>query len=108
MKKCGYVYLLSEWGKDGVYKIGVTKGKLENRIKKLQTGNSNEIYLVDYYETDIPYHIEGYLHRKFFIENVKNEWFELNVDEIMHFKEYCIEGEKIAESLKDNPFFKPK
>ena len=49
MAKIGFIYLLGDWNKEGVYKIGVTTGKIENRIKKLQTGNSGEIYIVDYF-----------------------------------------------------------
>ena len=40
----GYVYLLKEDGDNVMYKIGVTKSpKIEDRIKKLQTGNGNRI-----------------------------------------------------------------
>ena len=46
----GFVYLLGDWGKEKTYKIGVTRGKIEKRIKSLQTGNSGEIYIVDYFE----------------------------------------------------------
>ena len=48
MEKKGYVYLLGDFDKEGAYKIGVTRGTIERRIKKLQTGNSGEIYIVDY------------------------------------------------------------
>ena len=42
----GYVYLLKEDGDNVMYKIGVTKSpKIEDRIKKLQTGNGNRIIL---------------------------------------------------------------
>ena len=45
MAKSGYVYLLADGLNDGIYKIGVTTGSIENRIKKLQTGNAGEIYI---------------------------------------------------------------
>ena len=44
---------LIQSGQDNTFKIGVTRGSIEKRIKKLQTGNSEEIFLVNYYETDI-------------------------------------------------------
>ena len=42
----GCVYLLGDWDKENRYKIGVTRGDVDKRIKKLQTGNSGEIYLI--------------------------------------------------------------
>ena len=48
----GYVYLLT----DGeFFKIGVTKGSIEKRIKKLQTGNPNNIAIVNYHLTEYPF-----------------------------------------------------
>ena len=41
----GYVYVLGDFTKANIYKIGVTRGNVEKRIKKLQTGNSGEIFL---------------------------------------------------------------
>ena len=50
-----FVYLLGDAGQDNVFKIGMTRGPVEKRIKQLQTGNSEEIYLVNCYETDYPF-----------------------------------------------------
>lgn len=72
-KKKGYVYLLGDWEKDGVYKIGVTRGTIERRIKKLQTGNSGEIYIVDYFQTEHPFFIERWMHIKYNSKKVMNE-----------------------------------
>ena len=55
MLECGYgwVYLLKEDGDDSLCKIGVTKcDKVEDRIKKLQTGNGNKIRLVSSFLTN--------------------------------------------------------
>jgi len=87
--KRGYVYLLGDFGKDGIYKIGVTTGTIENRIKKLQTGNSGEIYIVDYYQTDHPFYVEKWMHRKYCGKNIKNEWFEMDISNIVSFKDDC-------------------
>lgn len=106
--KNGYVYLLGDWGKEGTYKIGVTTGSIENRIKKLQTGNSGEIYIVNYYQTKYPFFLEKWLHRKFFKENIKNEWFELDSEQVFSFKDECKKIEDMIEVMKDNPFFKIK
>ena len=91
-----------------MFKIGVTKNSIESRIKKLQTGNGNEIFLVNFYETDYPFYIEHMLHPKHFPDKKLNEWFELDFDSVMNFKDDCIFFEKLAETMKDNPFFGKK
>lgn len=106
--KKGIVYLLGEWGKDGFYKIGVTKGSLEHRIKKLQTGNSGEIYVVSYFESEHPFFIEKQLHFKYKSHRAIGEWFELTQEEMLNFKKDCTEIEDMIEIMKDNPFFPKK
>ena len=96
-EKKGYVYLLGDWEKDGVFKIGVTRGTIERRIKKLQTGNSGEIYLVSYFQTDHPFFIEKWMHLKYHKENVLNEWFELGIQDIVNFRKNCQEFEDFYE-----------
>lgn len=100
----GYVYLLGDWTRDGVYKIGVTRGDIDKRIKKLQTGNSGEIYLVDFWKTEHPFLMEKNLHLKFYGKKIMNEWFELDFEETKNFKKYCSDIEKMFEAVKDNPF----
>lgn len=98
----GYVYLLCDGEK---FKIGMTKQKdINKRIKELQTGNPNEIWLHSYYETDNPLKIEKLMHAKHHMTNIKNEWFDLSVSDVLNFKKNCKECERILEILKDNPF----
>lgn len=98
----GFVYLLCDGEK---FKIGMTHKKdINNRIKELQTGNPNEIWLRNYYETDHPEKIEQMIHTKYKTSNIFNEWFDLNVEQVIKFKQNCILCEEILESLKDNPF----
>lgn len=104
--KKGFVYLLGDTSNDGIYKIGVTRGDIGKRIKKLQTGNSGEIFLCDYFDTDYPFFIESRLHTLFSDKNVLNEWYELTLEERKNFKEICKKEEKMVDALKDNPFFK--
>lgn len=106
--KKGYVYLLGDWEKEGIFKIGVTKGAIEHRIKKLQTGNAGEIYIVAFYHTEHPFFLEKQLHFKFQGKRVMNEWFQLSNEEILDFKKTCQEVENMIEDLKDNPFFPKK
>lgn len=104
----GCVYLLGDWEKDNVYKIGVTRGSIEKRIKKLQTGNSGEIYLVNSFETKHPFLMEKMLHTRFFGNRVLNEWFELTPEEVIGFKRTCQEIKENIDALEDNYFFKKK
>lgn len=105
MNKKGYVYLLADGLKDGIYKIGVTRGTIENRIKKLQTGNAGELYICRYFQTNIPFFIEKHLHLQFFPKKIKNEWFNLSDEEVLDFHNRCAKIEEIYNTLKDNYFF---
>ena len=100
----GYVYLICDNANE-LYKIGVTKSNIEKRIKKLQTGNATELFLVNYHESNYPYRIESMLHNRFKSQNVLNEWFELSKDDVTNFKNICLQIENMIKSLKDNPFF---
>jgi hypothetical protein len=101
-----FVYLLGDAGQDNCFKIGITRGKVEKRIKQLQTGNGEEIYLVNFYETDYPFFLERSLHLKFFPDKKRNEWFTLPVEDVINFKKYCKEFEDTARTLQENPFAK--
>ena len=98
----GFVYLLCDGDK---FKIGMTKHKdINKRIKELQTGNPYKIWIRDYYETNNPLKIEKMMHARHASSNIKNEWFDLTAEEVINFKNECIQCEKILEALKDNPF----
>ncbi len=103
-----FVYLLCDSGQDSCFKIGVTRGSLENRIKKLQTGNGEEIFLADYFETDYPFFVEKLMHQRHYAEKKLNEWFTLTEKERLKFKAECSEIEQIAKELENNPFSKGK
>ena len=101
----GCVYLIADWDKEHRYKIGVTRGDVYNRIKKLQTGNSGEIYLVDKFETDHPFLMEKMLHNRYYGSKVLGEWFELTDEELKTFRTNCENIKEAIESLKDNYYF---
>ena len=101
-----FVYLLCDFGHDNMFKIGITRGDIEKRIKKLQTGNGSEIFLVNYYETEYPFFIEKMMHNKHFNSHKRGEWFSLETYDVSNFIKQCKECEEIALSLKDNPFAK--
>ena len=50
--KSAFVYLL-KIQENGIYKIGVSKN-VEKRVKQLQTGNTEQIYLVNKFHSNYP------------------------------------------------------
>lgn len=102
-----FVYLIGEINNDNTFKIGVTKHKdISKRIAELQTGNSQELYIKNYFETKYPYKLEKMLHRHYQNKNILNEWFELSNEDVKDFNNICLKYNDILNSLKDNPFFK--
>ena len=98
----GYVYLLT----DGeFFKIGVTRGSIEKRIKKLQTGNPDNITIVNYHLTEYPFKLESALHARHAHQRINNEWFDLNVNDVTNFKQECEKIDQMFDQLKGNPFF---
>lgn len=84
----GYVYLMCDANSD-LYKIGVTTGSVEDRMKKLQTGNGNEIHIISYFKSEKPFRLERTLHKLFYVKNSLNEWFSLGAEDVLNFKETC-------------------
>ena len=106
-EKKGYVYLLGDFEKEGSYEIGVTRGTIEHRIKKLQTGNSGEIYIVDYFQTEHPFFIEKWMHIAYGNKKILNEWFMLDLDDLKMFKNKCQRFEDLynhSHKNKNNDF----
>ena len=103
----GLVYLIGELDNGGNrYKIGSTRGKtVTNRLKQLQTGSSNELYVKEAYKTDHPFKLEKMLHNRFKSSSLIGEWFELNKRDVEDFRGICEHLEDIIDSLKDNPFY---
>jgi hypothetical protein len=103
------VYLLCEYGSSPErYKIGITRGDVEKRIKQLQTGSSNEITLISTYKSPHFLKIESLLHTEYskYSTDGGSEWFELPTDEVFCFKDKCNTYHKTFESLIKfgNPF----
>lgn len=102
----GFVYLLGDFEQENIYKIGITRKNIDKRIKQLQTGNSGEIFLLKFYETEYPFLIERFLHQKFKVKNKKGEWFYLEPENVHNFEKLCKDFEETIISLKDNYYFK--
>ena len=102
----GFVYLIGEENEENKYKIGSTKcSDVNKRLKQLQTGNSNQLFIKEYYETSKPFKLETMLHNRYKDNNVIGEWFELTENEVKEFKKECEKCQTIIDVLKENPYF---
>ncbi len=107
----GYVYLLLEVDKDGYerHKIGISKNHPTKRVSQLQTGNSNVISVLNFYESTNYKKVEQWLHNRYanFKTEADNEWFILNDNDIASFIHTCKKAdETISLLLKENPLYK--
>ena len=97
----GVVYLICDPATD-LFKIGMTRSTTSRRLKQLQTGNGTELIWRDSYETKYPQKVETVLHRKYKHKKEIGEWFRLDVDDIIHFKDICAQIEKNIISILEN------
>lgn len=103
----GYVYLIEDEN-NKTYKIGVTRNKNSNRLKKLQTGNSTELHIIYIFETQYPFRLESMLHNNYKNFQVLNEWYKLDENQIEEFPKKCELFNKNIITLKSNPYFNKK
>lgn len=101
------VYLICDIENNN-YKIGVTKGDIYKRIKKLQTGNCTNLFLIYAHNTEYPFTLEKMLHCRFNPDRTLNEWFALSDEDVINFPKTCNEMENTIKVMKDNPHFKKR
>lgn len=85
-KRSGFVYLLKA---GEYYKIGMTTGTVENRLRQLQTGSPQKIKVIHTFNVDDPNKLESDLHRKYASKRITGEWFKLSwwdICQIKHWK----------------------
>jgi hypothetical protein len=80
------VYLIRS--NDGRYKIGIAKNP-KRRICQLQTGNSDQLKLIETYQSENASKIERGLHNHYSHGKMVGEWFELSIIEESKFIEKC-------------------
>jgi hypothetical protein len=107
----GIIYLLCELGSNPEkYKIGITKGDPNKRVKQLQTGCSNEIIVLKTFKSQYYTKIESSLHReyKLYASSGGKEWFTLPSEFVFSFDERCTQLHENFTMLEEsgNPFFK--
>jgi len=102
-----YVYLIKNTiGDITRYKIGFTSN-IERRIKEITTSNPGELVVVEKFKTKWNRKVETIIHKWYNKKNIKNEWFDLNENDVKKFMYQC---EKIESNLdflyeKNNNFF---
>lgn len=79
----GLVYIIKS-GK--YYKIGMTRGNLDTRLKSIQTGSPYKIEIIHTIKTASPEKLEAELHRQFKGKRLSGEWFDLNQFDIWNIK----------------------
>lgn len=106
--KEGYIYLLeNKIGENILYKIGYTKD-LNKRLKQLETGNPGEMKIIKSFETRWGRILESIIHKIYINKKIKNEWFNLNNEQVNNFLNNCKITENNLNIIKENHFFKKK
>jgi hypothetical protein len=101
------IYLIScGEGDDKKYKIGYTKNKVENRVKQLKTGNSEELIIEKVYQSKWATKIESILHRNYKQSKISGEWFKLTQKDVDNFLIQCKDLELFINELLNNSTFK--
>lgn len=80
------VYLIR--GNDGRYKIGTAKNP-KQRIRQLQTGNSDKLTLIETYSSENARKIESALHSHYSYCKQVGEWFDLSISDESMFIKKC-------------------
>jgi RNA processing factor Prp31 len=78
-------------------------------LKKLKTGNSNELEVLKFYESENYKRIEKWFHMKYASRKTiaKNEFFSLTDDQVINFIKDCKEIDSVINLMKEqNPFYK--
>jgi hypothetical protein len=84
------IYLISsEINNDTLYKIGITRQEVKNRLKQLKTGNAANLSVISVFESKWAFKIEANLHRSYETKNISGEWFRLEKEEVDNFISRC-------------------
>jgi hypothetical protein len=81
----GYVYIIKECGLNKYYKIGKTS-TIQGRLSALETAMPYPMEVISIIVTSDYDSLELELHRRFSTKRRKNEWFELDDNDIAQIK----------------------
>lgn len=102
-----WIYLIKSESPLGdiAYKIGITKRDPLDRLKDLQTGNSNKLELIQFFSSKYANKVEKSLHTRYQITHKHGEWFYLEDEEIETFLLECVMSEKTFDVIEKNKNF---
>lgn len=84
------IYLISsDANGKKLYKIGITKRSIPERLKEFKTGNAAELLIVDSFVSKWARKIEANFHRSLKSKKISGEWFELDEADISGFRNRC-------------------
>ena len=84
------IYLISSEINDStLYKIGITKRKINKRLTELKTGNPATLSVIHTFESKYAPKIEKHFHISKAYNNMGGEWFQLSHDDINNFIPQC-------------------
>lgn len=99
------VYLISSELNDNIlYKIGITKREVKDRLKELKTGNAARLDIVNVFESKWATKIESNLHAYFNIKKISGskEWFNLEEKDVEEFMNRCQSIHNNLELISNN------
>jgi len=70
------VYFIGIRERSGIFKIGVSKD-CEKRIKQLQTGNPDNLYIYRIIKTKKPFPVESAIHKYHKDSHYRGEWYKI-------------------------------
>lgn len=105
----GKVYLIKCYEEtELLYKIGFTRNFASTRMKSFNTGNPNDLEIVEEFYTNYDTKMEMAIQNRFKSKKVKGEWYRLEIEDVKNFIELCkkIEGNFELLEREGNHFFK--
>jgi predicted GIY-YIG superfamily endonuclease len=102
LKDIVYIYLIKS-SINNYYKIGIAKD-INKRMKTLQTGNAEELILINNYKTtsNVVSKLEFSLHNYYNLKHIKGEWFGLDDKDLEEFSYICEKNERNLIYLQEN------
>jgi hypothetical protein len=99
----GYVYLIeASDNNQTIYKIGYTKHKFKSRIQGLNTGTAADLKELYKFETKYGRLLETSMHNFLKHKQVKREWFDLDINDVINFLPMCKKIENNLDIISRN------
>lgn len=83
------------------FKIGITSGSIDKRVKVLQTGCPDKIEVIHTFITNNSYIVEQEIHKAYKDKNTSGEWFELDNLDVNDIKDFMPTFDKTIMSQEE-------